>query len=140
MGTTMPDCMKHNPRVVRLFPQFRQAEKAYYQRTQIFPIMHLVAIKRSTYERHPHIAKPLFDAFNQSKEVALQRMKNLAALRYMLPWLSDDLDEIQQLFGDDPWPYGVQANLPTLNALLEHMVEQGVIAQPIPIEDLFLPV
>jgi 4,5-dihydroxyphthalate decarboxylase len=67
-------------------------------------------------------------------------MKNLAALRYMLPWLSDDLDEIQHIFGDDPWPYGVQANLPTLNALMDHMVEQGVIAQPIPIEDLFLPV
>ena len=139
MGTTLLDCMKHNPKVVRLFPDFRAEEKAYYQRTQIFPIMHLVAIKRSTFERHPHIAKPLFEAFDRAKDIALLRMKNLAALRYMLPWLTDDLDEIEQVFGADPWPYGVAPNLPTLQALMAHMVEQGVVAKAMSMQELFLP-
>ena len=67
-------------------------------------------------------------------------MKNLAALRYMLPWLTDDLDEIDDLFNGDPWPYGIENNLPTLNTLMQYMVEQGVIEKNIALNDLFLPV
>lgn len=140
IGTTLPNCIKTNPMVVRLFPNFRDIEKEYYLRTNVFPIMHLVAIKKSTFDAHPNIAKPIFKAFEESKNVALQRMKNLAALRYMLPWITDDLDEIEEYFNGDPWPYGVENNLPTLNTLMQYMVEQGVIAKKINFQDLFLDI
>ena len=140
IGTTLPHCIKTNPQVARLFPNFREVEKEYFRRTQVFPIMHLVAIKKSTFQAFPHIAKPLFQAFEESKNIALLRMKNLAALRYMLPWLTDDLDEIDELFNGDPWPYGIEKNLPTLNTLMQYMVEQGVISKKIDLSELFLAI
>jgi 4,5-dihydroxyphthalate decarboxylase len=140
LGTTLPDARRHNPDIVRLFPDFREVEKDYYRRTGIFPIMHLVAIKRETYERHPFIGQSLYRAFCEAKRVALARMRNLAALRYMLPWLPDDLDELDAVFGDDPWPYGIEANRKTLATMMQYMVEQGVLEAELPVEDLFVPV
>ena len=58
---------------------------------------------------------------------------------YMLPWQRADVDEIDELFGGDPWPYGVEANRPTLAALVQYMAEQNFIVQPMPIEELFVP-
>jgi 4,5-dihydroxyphthalate decarboxylase len=140
IGTTLPDSRRTNPEIVRLFPNFREVEQDYYKRTGIFPIMHLVAIRRDTYEKNPAIAQSLYNAFNESKRVALGKMRNLAALRYMLPWLGDDLDELDTVFGADPWPYGVEANRTTLATLMQYMVEQGLLKAVIPVEDLFLPV
>jgi 4,5-dihydroxyphthalate decarboxylase len=67
-------------------------------------------------------------------------MRYVGALRYMLPWMTADLEELQQIFGDDPWPYGVEPNKPTLQALVQYMVEQSIIASPVAVEDLFVPV
>jgi 4,5-dihydroxyphthalate decarboxylase len=139
MGTTLPDARRHNPDIRRLFPDFREVEKAYYRRTGIFPIMHVIAIKRSTYEKNPFIAQSLYRAFCESKQVGLAKMRNLAALRYMLPWLGDDLDELDAVFGDDPWPYGVEANRTTLATMMQYMVEQGVLKAELPVDDLFVP-
>jgi len=140
IGTTLPNCIKTDPNIVRLFPDFRNIEKAYFQRTKIFPPMHLVVIKRSTVERHPFVAQSLFTAFVESKNLALTRMKNLAALRYMLPWLADDLDELDTIFDGDPWPYGVEHNKICIDTLVTYMVEQGIIAKPIDWDSLFLNV
>jgi 4,5-dihydroxyphthalate decarboxylase len=139
-GAEIPESLGRNPEVRRLFPDFRRVEREYYQRTRIFPIMHLVAIKRSTYENNPAVAGSLYRAFCESKDRALARMRYLGALRYMLPWLAADLDEIDQVFGGDPWPYGIEPNRPTLQALVDYMVEQSIIAAPLKIEDLFVPV
>lgn len=139
IGTTLPDARRHNPDIRRLFRDFREVEKAYYRRTGIFPIMHLIAIKRSTYERNPFIAQSLYRAFYESKQVGLAKMRNLAALRYMLPWLGDDLDELDAVFGDDPWPYGVEANRTTLATMMQYMVEQGVLKTELPVDELFVP-
>jgi len=78
------------------------------------------------------------NALCQSKDRALAQMKERGALRYMLPWLPADMDEIDDVFGGDPWPYGIEVNRPTLEALVQYMVEQNFIAKPIPIEDLFV--
>jgi len=140
-GAELPAALGANPDVVRLFPDFREVEKDYYRRTRIFPIMHLVAIRRELYQRNPWIAASLYDAFRRSKDIALERMRYLGALRYMMPWLPADLDEIAQTFvGGDPWPYGIEANRPTLEALISYMVEQSFIARPIPIDELFVPI
>lgn len=139
IGTSLPLAIRHNPEVRRLFPDFREIEKKFYARTGIFPIMHLVAIRRDVYEKHPIIATSLYKAFCESKDRALEKMRYTGALRYMLPWMTADLDEIDEVFGGDPWPYGVAANTPTLEALVTYMVEQSLIAAPMRLDDLFVP-
>ena len=139
-GAQLPEAYGRNPDVRRLFPDFRRVEQDYYRRTRIFPIMHLTVIKRAKYEESPAIATALYRAFCESKERALAKMRYLGTLRYMLPWLAADLDEINELFGGDCWPYGIEPNRPTLEALIRYMVEQSIIAAPLKVEDLFVPV
>jgi 4,5-dihydroxyphthalate decarboxylase len=140
LGSRAPETFGKHPDVARLFPNYREVERDYYKRTRIHPIMHCVAIRRDTYEKNPWIAKPLYEAFQASKAWALERMRFSAAQMVMLPWLFPDLDEIDELFGGDPWPYGVEANRPTLEALVRYMVAQNMIAKPIPVDELFLKV
>jgi 4,5-dihydroxyphthalate decarboxylase len=139
IGTVLPDAIHHNPDIQRLFPNYREEEKNYYRRTRVFPIMHLLAMRRDTYEEHPFIASSLFDAMCESKERARKRMRDLGTLNYMLPWMTADLDEIDDVFGGDPWPYGIESNRPTLEALMTYLTDQAIIKAPIPIEDLFVP-
>jgi len=140
LGSNIPDALGRNPDVQRLFPDFHQVERDYYRRTRIFPIMHLVAIRRDVYEANPKVAASLYRALEESKNRALSRMKHLGALRYMLPWLPEYLDEIDEVFSGDPWPYGIEPNRPTLQALVTYMAEQGIIARPPAIEDVFVRV
>jgi 4,5-dihydroxyphthalate decarboxylase len=139
-ATGMPKAYRRNPDIQRLWPNFREVEREYFQRTRIFPIMHLVAIRRDTYEKHPFIATSLFNAFDKSKDLALEKMMETGALRYMLPWLGTELDEIVEVFKGDPWPYGIEPNRPTLDALVTYLAEQNVIAKKLPLEEIFVPV
>jgi 4,5-dihydroxyphthalate decarboxylase len=139
IGTALPDAIKRNPEIQRLFPDYREREKDYYRRTRIFPIMHLVVIRRDIYERNPFVATSLYRAFCQAKDLAAQKMRHLGTLRYMLPWMTAEIEEIDEVFGGDPWPYGVEPNRPTLAALVQYLAEQGLIPAPIPIDDLFVP-
>jgi 4,5-dihydroxyphthalate decarboxylase len=139
IGTVLPDAIHHNPDIARLFPDYRAEEKAYYKRTRIFPIMHLLAVRRDVCEAHPFIASSLFDAMCESKERARLRMRDLGTLNYMLPWMTADLDEIDEVFGGDPWPYGIEPNRPTLEALMTYLADQAIIKEPMRIEDMFVP-
>ena len=105
--------------------------------------MHLVAIKRDVLDRHPFVATSLFNAFNDSKEVALRQVRFLGALKYMLPWLPAELDEIADVFescGGDPFVYGLEENRKTLEALVGCLEEQGMIRAGVKIEELFAEV
>jgi 4,5-dihydroxyphthalate decarboxylase len=139
IGSNLPRSLKRNPDVVRLFPDYRAREKDYYRRTRIFPIMHLVVIRNDIYDKSPFVATSLYNAFCAAKDRAREKMLFSGTLRYMLPWLSDDVEEIDDVFGGDCWPYGVEANRPTLEALVGYMVEQGLIGEPVPVEKLFVP-
>jgi 4,5-dihydroxyphthalate decarboxylase len=136
-ATGVPSAFRRNPDILRLFPDYRERELDYYRRTRIFPIMHLVALRRDTHEKYPFAATSLYNALCQSKDRALAKMNDTGALRYMLPWLSADLDEIHEVFGGDPWPYGIEANRPTLEALVTYLYEQNLIAKKVPLEELF---
>jgi 4,5-dihydroxyphthalate decarboxylase len=140
IGADVPSAIRHAPHVKRLFPDFRAEEKAYYRRTKIFPIMHLVVLRREFHERHPFAATSLFNALEESRSLAQRRMRYIGALRYMLPWLPAELDEIDEVFGGDPWPYGIEPNRPTLEALVRFLADQSMIAAPVQLEDLFVPV
>ena len=139
IGSNMPNSLKTSPDVVRLIPDYRSQEKDYYKRTKIFPIMHTIVIRRDLYEKNPFVATSLYNAFNAAKDRAWEKIRFSGTLRYMLPWLPDDVKEIDDVFGGDCWPYGVEPNRPTLEALVTYMVEQGLIPEQIPIEKLFVP-
>ena len=139
IGSTMPNSLKTSPDVARLIPDYRAQEKDYYKRTKIFPIMHTIVIRRDLYEKNPFVATSLYDACCAAKDRAWQKIRFSGTLRYMLPWLPDDVKEIDDVFGGDCWPYGIEPNRPTLEALVTYMVEQGLIPEQIPIEKLFVP-
>jgi 4,5-dihydroxyphthalate decarboxylase len=139
LGTSLPEAILTNPDIQRLFPNYVEIEKEFYKRTKIYPIMHLVAIRKDVYDEHPFIATSLYDAFVKSKKIALDKMFNLRALRYMTPFLMRDIDEIHEIFDGDPWPYGVEPNRPTLEAFMKYLTDQSLIAAPVPIDDLFVP-
>jgi 4,5-dihydroxyphthalate decarboxylase len=101
--------------------------------------MHLVALRRAVYETNPWIASSLYAAFVEAKRIARARLRYAGSLAAMLPWLQDEIEEIDEVFGGDPFPYGIEPNRPTLQALVQYMVEQHFIAEAMPIEELFVP-
>ena len=140
IGTDAPDAFGRNPDIVRLYPDYRAAEMDYFRRTKIFPIMHLVVIRRDLHEKHPSVAASLYQALDRAKEIERKKMRYRGTLRYMLPWMHAEMDDIEAVFGGDPWPYGVEPNRPTLQALVRYLAEQGIIAKAPRIDDLFVPV
>jgi 4,5-dihydroxyphthalate decarboxylase len=126
-----------DPRVRRLFADYRDVEVAYARKTGIFPIMHVVAIRREIYERDRWLAMNLFKAFDQAKVRSLARAADLTASFFPLPWLPDELRRARELFGSDPWPYGIGANRTTLDAFLRYAFEQGVCRRQLTAETLF---
>lgn len=138
LGSRMPDSVRAHPdRVAHLWPDFRSEEKRYFAETRIHPIMHLVVIRRELFHRHRWIARSLFKGFVAARDWAVERMYFSGAQRYMLPWLFDDLREIDELFHGDPWPYGVGKNRPTLEAFVKYLHQQGFIAEVFPVDELF---
>jgi 4,5-dihydroxyphthalate decarboxylase len=140
LGTSLPNEIRTNPDVVRLFPNYVDVDKDLYKRKKIYPIMHLVAIKKSVYERYPFVATSLYDAFVKSKQVALEKLFNLRAVRYMTPFLMREIDDIWEVFNGDPWPYGLEPNRKTLEALVQYQQDLGLIDKPVKVDDLFVPV
>lgn len=139
IGSRKPETLGKGD-VARLLPNYRALERELYQQTKIFPIMHLIVIRRALYERHRFLATSLYKAFVESKHRARARMRYGGSLAAMLPWLMAEIEEIDAVFGGDAWPYGIAANRPTLSALVDYMVEQHFIAAPVSLEELFAPV
>jgi 4,5-dihydroxyphthalate decarboxylase len=139
LGTSLPEEIRTNSDIVRLFPNYVEVDKDIYKRKKIYPIMHLVAIKKSIYEKYPFVATSLYDAFVKSKKIALEKLLNLRASRYMTPFLMREIDDIWEVFNGDPWPYGVEPNRQTLEALVTYQQTLGLIDKPLNVDDLFVP-
>jgi 4,5-dihydroxyphthalate decarboxylase len=127
------------PEVRRLFSDPRAAEESYAAETGIFPIMHVVVIRRDVHERFPWLARSLYDAFERAKASTEARMGETAANRYMLPWLYDEVERTRQLLGEDYWPYGVERNRATLEVFLRYAHEQGLTGRRLDPDELFVP-
>ena len=140
LGARHPASFKKNPDVVRLFPNYRAVEADYFRRTGIFPIMHTVVIREEHHRKHRWLASSLFKAFIQAKELADRDMRFSGATRYALPWLHQDIDEIDDVFGGDPFCYGLEANRASLTTLARYLEEQGFVDQRIDIDAIFAPV
>jgi len=101
--------------------------------------MHLVVLKRETYESHPWLAYSLYKAFEESKALCMEEMSKQSALRYMLPWMIPELEETVRIMGEDYWPYGVEANRRTIKAFIDYSAEQGLAESRFEVEDMFAP-
>jgi 4,5-dihydroxyphthalate decarboxylase len=135
-----PSCYARGmPNIGRLFTDFRAAEKAYWKKTGIFPIMHVIGIRESLVERCPWLPSSVFKAFLQAKALARPELHEVAALKYMLPWVTAEVEDTEAVMGTDFWPYGVEPNMPTLEAITRYSFEQGLSGKRIAIDELFAP-
>ncbi|HEY2020402.1 4,5-dihydroxyphthalate decarboxylase [Paraburkholderia sp.] len=125
--------------IVRLFPGFIDLEREYYEATRIFPIMHLMVVRRETFEKHRWIAGNLLKAFDEAKRNSLHRLSDFTCSHFPLPWMPARLAEAQALLGADVWPYGLEPNRTTLEAFLKFGYEQGVCHRLLEPEELFAP-
>ena len=124
---------------VRLFRDYRAAEAEYWKKTRIFPIMHVLALRRDVYERNRWLAMNLFQAFLEAKRRSMARVSEFGLSHLPLPWIPDHVRQWRDIAGEDFWPYGVEPNRPTLEAFLQYGYEQGVCKKPLKVEDLFAP-
>jgi len=126
-------------RIRRVFEDPGAEELAYWQSTRVFPIMHMIVIRRDVYERNRWIARNLFQAFETAKERSLARLREVAASHFPLPWLPNHVALAREQLGEDFWPYGIEPNRNTLEAFCRFAYEQGCLARPLEIEELFAP-
>ncbi len=131
--------LRGDGRVTRLFTQYRETELDYWRRTGIFPIMHVVVVRRAILEQHPWVAMNLFKAFEQARDASQARALDITCSHFPLPWVSDVAEQAKQLMGGDLWPYGVAPNLATLRAFAQYAHEQGVARRLMAPEELFAP-
>jgi 4,5-dihydroxyphthalate decarboxylase len=131
--------LAHDPRVGRLFPDSKAEEMAYYQRTGIFPIMHVVGLRQALAQEYPWLAVNLFRAFNEAKAIAMKRMANPRIVP--LAWYRVAWEEQERVIGPDPWEYGLtDKNRKVLETLVGYSHEQGLIKKQPTLEQLFLNV
>ena len=122
-----------------LFPDPTAVAKDYFKRTGIFPIMHLIGIRRTLVEKHPYLPVAVFKAFEQSKAAAMAALSDTAATKVTLPFIEERLKEARDLMGQDFWAYGVEPNRKTLESFLHHHHRQGLSPRQMKVEELFHP-
>ena len=132
-----PSCFGKDPAVVRLFPDYRSAEEAYFRKTGIFPLMHLMGIRRSLVEKHPWLPVNVYKAFARAKDLAIEEMAITDTLRVSHPWIVPAMDDVRALMGPDSWRYGVAENEPELRRLMAYARMDGLIAEDVPLDRLF---
>jgi 4,5-dihydroxyphthalate decarboxylase len=128
-----------NPHVGWLFADPTAAAKDYYRRTRIFPIMHMVGVRRTIAERHPWLPAAVLKAFAQAKAVALAKLSDTSATKVTLPFVEEQLKAARALMGEDFWSYGVGSNRHVIEAFLRHHHGQGLSPRPLAVEELFHP-
>jgi 4,5-dihydroxyphthalate decarboxylase len=128
--------LQGSPLVRRLFPDCRTVEAEYYRKTKIFPIMHLIVLRRAIYEQEPFVAVQVAQAFETAKQLAFEAYEEGLS---SLPWANLDLEYARQIIGKDVWPYGVAKNLPTLEAAALYSYEQGLTKRKFAVDELFAP-
>ena len=126
-----------DPRIARLWTEYRGIEEAYYRETGIFPIMHVVVVRNQVLESAPWVAGNLLRAFEQAKANSQQRLSTIVNSPVPVPWIHDAYERCQRLFGEDPWPYGIDANRTTLATFLQYCQEQGITDRRVSVDELF---
>ncbi len=126
-------------KVRRLFENYQAEEREYFQKTKIFPIMHVVVIRRDVYAQNRWVAQSLCKAFTLAQREAYEDLRETAALKVMLPWLVWHTEETEKVLGRDFWPYGLEPNVHNLTTFLRYSFEQGLSKRQLTPKDLFAP-
>jgi 4,5-dihydroxyphthalate decarboxylase len=134
-----PSLPKNTPNVGWLFPDPTAAAQDYFKRTGIFPIMHLVGVRKTLAEQHPWLPGAVYKAFEQAKARALEQLSDTSATKVTLPFVEERLKEARELMGEDFWSYGLKANRKTLETFLRHHHAQGLSSREVKPEELFHP-
>ena len=135
-----PSCFgPQNPEIVRLFPDFRAVERAWYRKNRLFPIMHVLAIRKDIAEGEPWIANSVLKSFTLAKDICLQEMSDVTALSVSMPWIAAELLDTRALMGHDIWPYGFHENLEELTVMCRWSAAQGIAHREMRPEELFHP-
>ncbi|MEO8847907.1 MAG: ABC transporter substrate-binding protein, partial [Casimicrobiaceae bacterium] len=138
IGARAPSCFTRGvPNVARLFTDYPRAEAEYFARTRIFPIMHIIGIRKSLVERHPWLPVSVLKAFNRARDLAMSDLAQIGHLFVSLPWGVANYESAQALMGSDYWSYGFDANRHVLETFCRYHHEQGLSSKPVPIESLF---
>lgn len=138
IGPRNPPCYDAgNPDIVRLFPDLVSTATDYYKRTGIFPIMHLLGVRKTLAKAHPWLPGALYKAFNLSKNMAVNMLLDTAASHATIPFLAEHIESAQALLGQDYWSNGVEANRKVLDNFLDHHHRQGLSARRVSVDELF---
>ncbi len=133
-----PDCFRQGHKdVVRLFPDFWDMEEKYFAKTRVWPIMHIIAVQKRLLDAHPWLARNLYNAFLESKRRSVERLLDPAVSRYPLPSLPAYARKMADMFGGDPFPYGIEENRATFEQFLRYTFEQGIARRHAKPEDIF---
>ena len=128
-----------NPKIKRLFPDFRAAEKDYFKKTGLFPIMHVVAIRNASIKANPGLPKAVFEMYSKAKQKAYANLETTTSLKVTLPWVTQEFEDTRKLMGKNYWPYGIEANRKELEAVMRYTHEQGLVKHRLKFEELFHP-
>jgi 4,5-dihydroxyphthalate decarboxylase len=135
-----PSCFGKNPQIVHLFENFREVEAEYFRKTKIFPIMHMVAIRKTLLETNPWLGVSIYKAFLQAKELAVADLFEAGLNFVTLPWVYDELNKARAMMAtNDYWSYGVEANRAAIEAMARYSYTQGLSQRHLKVEELFAP-
>lgn len=132
---TLPSIRNRSPHAGLLFPDTKKAEIDYYKKSGIFPIMHTVVIRNEILEKYPWVAVSVLQGFQKAKDACYRRMKD--PRNFALVWVKELVQEQEEIFGKDPWPYNLEDNRPALEAVVRYEFDQGMINKNPKIEELF---
>jgi 4,5-dihydroxyphthalate decarboxylase len=139
VAATPPNCMRTNKNVGRFYDNWLEAEMEYARTKKILPIMHTLVVKKTVLDKAPWAAGNIFNAFDRARANAVKRAAYEGATVIPVPWLAEAARRAKEAMGGDMWPYGLEANRPTLEAFLQFAYEQGVCARKLTPEEIFPP-
>jgi 4,5-dihydroxyphthalate decarboxylase len=131
--------LEGSPQIARLFPNYKEIERDYYRRTRILPIMHTVVLRADVHRAHPWVARSVYRAFIEARDLAVGGLYDTDALRVALPWLIDHVEEARRVFGADFWAYGLEPNRAAFEAIGRYVHEQGLSPRVVSADELFAP-
>ena len=131
--------LKGNPKIKRLFPDVRAAEIAYFKKTGLFPIMHVVGIRTDAIKANPELPKEVFEMYSKAKQIAYANMETTTSLKVTLPWVTQEFEDTRKIMGKNFWPYGIEPNRKELELVMRYTHEQGLVKRRGNFEELFHP-
>jgi len=126
-----------DPRIRQLFPNVKETEQAYFSKTGMFPIMHVIAIRTDVLTENPWLAKAVFEMYSEAKTIAYKNLQSTTVNRVALPWAAEEFENTRKLMGTNYWSYGVEANRKELESIMRYVFEQGLTKRQIGFEEMF---